>query len=100
LGTCHWFNSAGSNNANYGLQTTVANSTSEFHVYSLVWTPTYIKILVDDIEFYQLELNSSMPFKADQFLILNIAMGGNLGGTIDPNFVSSTLEIDYVRVYQ
>jgi hypothetical protein len=55
---------------------------------------------VDDIEFYQLELNSSMPFKADQFLILNIAMGGNLGGTIDPNFVSSTLEIDYVRVYQ
>ena len=100
LGTCHWFNTAGSNNASYGLQTSLANSTSEFHVYSLVWTPTHIKILVDDIEFYQLELNSSMPFKADQFLILNIAMGGNLGGTIDPNFVSSTMEIDYVRVYQ
>lgn len=100
LGTCHWFNSAGSNNASYGLQTTVATSTSQFHVYSLEWTPTYIKILVDDIEFYQLELNASLPFSADQFLILNIAMGGNLGGTIDPNFVSSTMEIDYVRVYQ
>lgn len=100
LGTCHWYNTAGSNNASYGLQTTVANSTSEFHVYSLDWTPTYIKFLVDDIEFYHLNLNSSLPFSADQFLILNIAMGGNLGGTIDPNFVSSTMEIDYVRVYQ
>jgi len=100
LGTCHWYNTAGSNNASYGLQTSVANSTSEFHVYSLDWTPTYIKFLVDDIEFYQLNLNSSLPFSADQFLILNIAMGGNLGGTIDPNFVSSTMEIDYVRVYQ
>ena len=100
LGTCHWFNSAGSNNASYGLQTTVPNSTSEFHVYSMEWTPTHIKILVDDIEFYQLELNASLPFSADQFLILNIAMGGNLGGAIDQNFASSTMEIDYVRVYR
>jgi hypothetical protein len=32
-------------------------------------------------------------------LIINSAIGGNFGGTIDPNFVSSTFEIDYVRVY-
>ncbi len=100
LGTCHWYNSEGSNNASYGLETTVASSTSEFHVYSMEWTSAYIKFFVDDMKFYQLQLNASLPFIADQFLILNIAMGGNLGGTIDPNFVSSTMEIDYVRVYQ
>jgi hypothetical protein len=31
---------------------------------------------------------------------LNIAMGGTLGGAIDPAFKSTTFEIDYVRVYQ
>jgi beta-glucanase (GH16 family) len=33
-------------------------------------------------------------------MILNIAMGGNLGGPIDASFTSTTFEIDYVRVYQ
>jgi hypothetical protein len=27
-------------------------------------------------------------------------MGGNLGGTVDPNFIQDQMEIDYVRVYQ
>ena len=34
------------------------------------------------------------------FLILNVAMGGSLGGEIDPTFTQDTMEIDYVRVYQ
>jgi hypothetical protein len=33
-------------------------------------------------------------------MILNIAMGGSLGGEIDPAFTQDTMEIDYVRVYQ
>jgi beta-glucanase (GH16 family) len=41
-----------------------------------------------------------MPFDSDFFLITNIAMGGAFGGPVDPNFQSSSLEIDYIRVYQ
>ena len=41
-----------------------------------------------------------MPFNQDFFLILNTAMGGDLGGAIDPDFDQSTFEIDYIRVYQ
>jgi hypothetical protein len=33
-------------------------------------------------------------------MILNITMGGTLGGTIDPAFTEDSMEIDYVRVYQ
>jgi beta-glucanase (GH16 family) len=33
-------------------------------------------------------------------LILNVAMGGNLGGAIDSAFSQSSMEVDYVRVYQ
>jgi beta-glucanase (GH16 family) len=40
-----------------------------------------------------------LPFNQNFFLLFNVAMGGNFGGAIDPNFVSSTFEIDYVRVY-
>jgi beta-glucanase (GH16 family) len=33
-------------------------------------------------------------------MILNVAMGGTFGGTIDPAFTQSSMEIDYVRIYQ
>ncbi|MFT4804600.1 MAG: beta-glucanase (GH16 family), partial [Psychroserpens sp.] len=43
---------------------------------------------------------ANSPFQNDFFLILNVAMGGNLGGTIASNFTEDSMEIDYVRVYQ
>ena len=33
-------------------------------------------------------------------MILNVAMGGNFGGAIDPAFAESSMEVDYIRVYQ
>jgi len=84
--------------------TSITNETSEFHIYSVIWSDRSIKFLIDDEEFYtynpDVKNESTWPFDADQFLILNIAMGGNLGGTIDPDFDETVMEIDYVRVYQ
>jgi len=31
---------------------------------------------------------------------MNVAMGGNFGGNIDPTFTSSSMEVDYFRLYQ
>ena len=98
LGTCHWSNNG--NYAGYGLETTVANTSSNFHIYKLKWTEGgAIRIFVDNVEYFVMTTNSSMPFNADFFFILNVAMGGNLGGTVDSAFTEDTLEIDYVRVY-
>ena len=84
--------------------TDIQNETTEFHVYSVIWSENQITFLVDDEKFYtyrpDVKNESTWPFDLDQFLILNVALGGNLGGTIDPNFTESTMEIDYVRVYQ
>ena len=44
--------------------------------------------------------SADFPFNADFFFIMNIAMGGTLGGTIDPAFTEDTMEVDYIRVYQ
>lgn len=100
LGTLHWWNTAGSNNASYGTTTAVANSTSEFHIYSLEWNENSLKIHVDDVEFFAMNNSADLPFNDKFFMILNIAMGGSLGGNIPNDFSQSTMEIDYVRVYQ
>ena len=100
LGTFHWYDEATSSNASYGETTAVANTSTEFHVYTLEWTETSIKIFVDDVKFVEMANNAALPFDEDFFLILNIAMGGTLGGPIDPNFTEDTMEIDYIRVYQ
>lgn len=97
-GTLHYPGNSGGN-AN-GASTTVPTASSEFHNYTVDWSPTAIRILVDDTMYFTFPNTGTTPFNSDFFLILNVAMGGNFGGAIDPNFTQSTLEIDYVRVYQ
>ena len=81
-----------------------ANDVStEYHIYSLNWSPNQISFLVDNDVFYTYKPSvknaNTWPFDAPQYILLNVAMGG-IGGTIDPNFVSSAMEVDYVRVYK
>ncbi|WP_407556084.1 family 16 glycosylhydrolase [Winogradskyella sp. 4-2091] len=100
LGTCHWFDNGTSANASYGETTGVANASTEFHLYSIVWSEESIQISLDDVPFMTLSNSADLPFNADFFFIMNIAMGGTLGGTIDPAFTEDTMEVDYIRVYQ
>lgn len=97
-GTLHYpGNSAGNANGN---TTTIANASSQFHVYKAIWSPSTIQIFVDDVLYHSVANSSSLPFNHDFFLIFNVAMGGTFGGAIDPSFTQSAMEIDYVRVYQ
>lgn len=98
-GTLHYPGNSGGN-GNSGT-TTAANASSEFHVYKVIWSPTSIKFYIDDQAAYHSFVNSSTtPFNSDFFLIMNVAMGGTFGGTIDSGFTQSAMEVDYVRVYQ
>lgn len=78
----------------------ISNASSDFHVYSVVWSPTEIKFFVDNIPYHTYANTATTPFNANFFIILNVAMGGTFGGAIDPAFVESAMEVDYVRVYQ
>ncbi len=80
--------------------TMITNATTDFHIYALEWSATDIKFYVDNVLYHTFANNNTVPFNSNFFLIFNCAMGGDFGGAIDPNFVSATLEIDYVRVYQ
>lgn len=97
-GTLHYPGRSGGNaNTN---STTITNAATEFHVYKAIWSPTSVKIYVDDVLFHTVNNDGSLPFNKDFFMILNVAMGGTFGGTIDPAFTQSSMEVDYVRVYQ
>lgn len=75
-------------------------STTEFNNYILEWTDTQIIVSVNEEVFFTQENNDTKPFNGDFFFIMNIAMGGTLGGTVDPAFTESTMEVDYIRMYQ
>ena len=74
-----------------------------YHIYSMNWSPNQITFLLDGVAFYTynpvVKNAATWPFDQEQYLLLNIAMGG-FAGAIPANFVQSEMIIDYVRVYQ
>jgi beta-glucanase (GH16 family) len=97
FGTFHYPGHSGGN-ADGGTKM-ISNATTAFHKYSLDWSASVIRIYVDDQLVHSLANSASVPFNHDFFFILNVAMGGTFGGTIDPNFSNATMEVDYIRVY-
>ena len=106
MGTIHY----GSSNANHQFLTSSIYKQPDswadaFHVYSVVWTPYKISWYIDDL-LYATKVPSDMANPADwtfenypYYLILNLAVGGSLGGKVDDAALPQTLQVDYVRVY-
>jgi beta-glucanase (GH16 family) len=73
-----------------------------YHLYALAWTQDKLTFLVDGKSFFEVTKSSIQsqywPFNAPVFLILNNAVG-SFGGSWD-NLNSSTMSIDWVRVYE
>lgn len=77
----------------------------DFHVFAVEWGPEGIAWYFDDLRFYELTPASvgdrAWVFDAPFFLILNLALGGTLGGNIALDLeLPAYLLVDYVRVYQ
>jgi beta-glucanase (GH16 family) len=75
-----------------------------FHVFSAIWSPKKISFFVDSILYFTVTpqmISKMWVFYAPQFIILNLAIGGEWPGF--PN-VNTTFPvdyvIDYVRVWQ
>jgi len=102
-GTFHWSDSGGQQDS-FGLikdisSLNVSNLSTEFHLYSLIWTSASLKIYVDNLLVSELENTASVPFDNPHYLLLNVAMGGTLGGAVPGTFEEDKMEIDYVRFY-
>lgn len=95
-GTLHYPGRSGGNAD--GNSRVISNASTEFHLYKVEWTAASIKIYVDGQIIHTVANSNAIPFNHEFFMILNVAMGGNFGGAVDPNVTNATLEIDYVRV--
>ncbi|MGZ5211817.1 MAG: glycoside hydrolase family 16 protein, partial [Kaistella sp.] len=88
---------------NHGGTLADSDIAENFHIYSMNWSPYQITFLLDGVAYYTYnpanKNASTWPFDKEQFLLLNIAMGG-VAGNIPSDFSATSMEIDYVRVYQ
>jgi len=84
--------------------TQVADACTAMHDYQLTWTADRMLIGVDNVNYYSYVNpktgHAAWPFDSPQYLLMNIAIGGRLGGAIDDAIFPVTLEVDYVKVYQ
>jgi len=75
---------------------------NRFHDYALEWTPESVQIFFDGEHVYTYDKQGSereYPFNEPQNLVINMAMGGGMGGEIDPSLTRERLEIEYIRLY-
>ena len=78
---------------------------SQFHEYSVEWYEDRIEFFFDDTRYFVFRKESGdpavWPFSKPQYLILNLAIGGNWGGQqgIDDAAFPARYEVDYVRVF-
>jgi beta-glucanase (GH16 family) len=100
--TVHTADASGASGS--GSATQVLDACSAFHTYQMDWTAQQIRFGIDGKTHFTYwnagTGKKQWPFDAPQFLILNIAIGGDLGGDIDDNIFPVRMEIDHVRVYQ
>ena len=82
----------------------VADACQRFHRYQMHWTPNGVTFGVNGQAFMRYPKTDvgsrGWPFDAPQYLLLNIAIGGDLGGPVDDAIFPVAMEVEYVRVYQ
>jgi beta-glucanase (GH16 family) len=81
-------------------------SAADWHTYGMIWSKGRIEFYVDDPSNVYVTFSSSTqagtwPFEdGPQFLLLNLAVGGDWPGNPDATTVfPSEIQVDYVRVY-
>jgi len=95
-------------NTAFKASTTLSTDIDSFHTYQLWWSPDAIRVGVDgDVTTAYFEYlkpagatASWWPYDHPMDLILNVAVGGSMGGTVPAGDFTYTMEVDYVRVFQ
>ncbi len=87
---------------NRGNTKQIAPNFSEYHTYRIDWVENKITWFIDDVKFHEMKSTdigaNQWVFNAEQYLILNIAMGGNfVGNVIGSNVTQTSMSVDWIR---
>lgn len=123
-GACHW--GQGWPNASYARSTTKSYSLQdgEFHLFTCIWDENSIRMYVDldktpkQNPYFKMEIPQNEPdnewsagnyFHKDNFILFNLAVGGNFTGIHQPENITALNEgnnqeasyyINFVKIYQ
>lgn len=73
-----------------------ASDVLNWHDYAIEWDENNISFYMDDTLVTSHNVSNCPQYKEPMFVLLNVAMGGNLGGAIDVNLSKVTMEVDYL----
>lgn len=86
---------------------------ADFHIYAVEWAQEeldgkdVIRFFVDDVQYAEIwettiDDNDTWPFNRPEYIILNLAIGGTMGGTVDDAIFNQQriMYVDWVRVWQ
>ena len=112
-GACHW----GVPHHQYyahDITNTYSVQDGEFHTFTCIWDEEHVAMYIDlekypDVKPYfemKIEDFGNDEFRKENFILLNLAVGGNFPGIWDINQVTALkdgpaeMEVDYVRIFQ
>ncbi len=82
----------------------------DFHIWELEWTADQMTILLDGDVLNSVLLSETIngssdcadqnPFQQPHYLLLNLALGGSAGGSVEGLSFPTRYIVDYVRIYQ
>jgi beta-glucanase (GH16 family) len=109
-GTVHYANSGGGHTYRGSTKDVGVDLTKDYHRYGMMWKPDQISFYVDDALLFTIQQSESgvsrWPFGKNAqgadpsfYIIYNLAMGGQFGGSIDSSLNSTDLNVDWVRYY-
>jgi beta-glucanase (GH16 family) len=84
----------------------IKNPYTEFHIYACEWDTNKMVFYLDGMPYLTVlnehKTEKEWPFNNPMYVLLNVAVGGNWGGTkgIDERIFPVRMEVDYVRVFQ
>ncbi|HYG38153.1 MAG TPA: Ig-like domain-containing protein [Cytophagales bacterium] len=83
--------------------------TDDYHVYKMTWDETFIRVFIDDHEYFAIDIsdvetNSLEEFHRPQYILLNLAVGGLYTGLMGVGDITAPLPgkmlVDYIKLYQ
>jgi beta-glucanase (GH16 family) len=103
-GTIHGPGYSGS--SNFGATVDLGKPVGDdFHVFAIDWSPGRIAWYLDGVKYHEATpadvAPNAWPFDQPFFMLLNVAVGGHLGGPVRTGREFPTpMAVDYIRLYQ
>jgi beta-glucanase (GH16 family) len=99
----HWKQGGAYRFENASMTLPSGNFSQQFHVFSIIWSDTGVRWLVDGFEFSRLDLSDEgfSAFHEDFDLLVELAVGGDWPGPPgDASGFPQRMAVDYIRYFQ